>query len=508
VAAAKKKASKGKKAAAPEQAAAVAEAPQPATTPETTAPEPSVAELPKDGPAVEPQPESPADVKVDVGAVQENTGEESATPEVETTTTVEPDTVPAPKTEKEDPEEKEEKKGKKGKSKTDAAEEEFLAVVGQLKERYGGAVELLKNIPIDGTPTMSTGNFGLDVATFGGLRRGRLYRFWGRPKSAKTGSALNVVEQFTSNHCAECFEHRLKCKCKGDFVYAKALYVDVEGRVSDNQPWALKHGIHPDRLIFVSPKGGEMVVDVADAVLRSNVGIGLIVIDSIAQITPQAEVLKAAEKGITIGRAAQLINSAMRKWVCSIVSKDIAASNKPTVILINQIRNKTDGMGSPDVMPGGLGQGYVSACDIKFTQKAAHYIKKNAKGQWEDKTTSFDGTGFRPGPDDAPNYFEIDYKVTDSGICPPRRFGTFNYWLRAGHGRRVGDVDNTTRVWEYVTAYKLMQALKVGYKLDNLEAKTQRELKAAFLADPDVQERVWNTLVERLKEPDTIETTG
>src|SRR5690606_2864457 len=106
----------------------------------------------------------------------------------------------------------------------------------------------------------------------------------------------------------------------------------------------------------VSPKGGEQVVDIADAALRSDVGIGLVIIDSIAQMSAQAEVTKAAEKGMTIGRNAMLVNSALRKWVCSIVSKDITSAKKPTIILINQIRNKTEAMGNPDVMPGGLGQ--------------------------------------------------------------------------------------------------------------------------------------------------------
>lgn len=506
----KKKVSKGKKAAEPESVA-VSEAPvsvvEPATVTkppavvEPSAPESSVAELPKEE---ESEPEVADELPTNDEGVQENQGDDDDSQPAEdgeTFTSSEPDSVPAapkaPKAAK--------KASAKGKSKgKQDAEEEFLAFVGSMKEHWKGSLELGINLSTDGTPTMSTGNFGLDVATFGGLRRGRLYRFWGRPKSAKTGSALNVVEQFTSNHCARCFDHRLLCKCPGEFRYAKALYVDVEGRVSDNRPWAEKHGISMDRLVFVSPKGGEQVVDVADAVLRSNVGIGLVVVDSLAQMTAQAEVLKAAEKGMTIGRGAQLINSALRKWVCSIVSKDIASPTKPTVILINQIRNKTDGRGPPDVMPGGMGQGYASACDIKFTQRAAHYLKKNAKGGYDDKVVEFGDTGFRPGKDDAPNYFEIDYKVTESGICPPKRWGSFNYWLRAGHGRRVGDVDNLAKVWEYAKAYKFMEATKKGWKIDALEAKTQRELQESFVATPDVQDRVWNALVNKLTDPDAL----
>ena len=134
---------------------------------------------------------------------------------------------------------------------------------------------------------MSTGNFVLDRITYGGLRRGRVYRYWGRPKSAKTGSALNCAEAFTSNHCADCFDHRLLCKCKrSSFNYAKMMYVDVEGRISDNRPWIEAHGIHPKRIAMVAPKGGEQVVDMADAALRSNAGIGLM---GIFEGTPRTE---------------------------------------------------------------------------------------------------------------------------------------------------------------------------------------------------------------------------
>jgi len=790
------------------------------------------------------------------------------------------------------------------KKKSEAApslDEAFGAWMSAAKERWPGSIEIASGLPVDGTPTMSTGNFVLDRMTYGGLRRGRLYRFWGVYKSAKTGSALNCCEAFTSNHCGRCYEHRLICKCEGDFVFAKALYVDVEGRIADNRPWAEAHGIHPDRLAMVAPKGGEQVVDIADAALRSDAGIGLIVIDSLAQMTAVDEVTKAAEKGKTIGRNAMLINSALRKWVCSIVSKDIASTRKPTIILINQIRKKTssfgcfhsdtpvmfadgsqhsikdvveqrltgpvlswdgervvertvtgwhdnglleegqewltfrtegtggrrgaigftctpnhvlvtedgkevaasevrvgshllswyeqtlsrierdvivgslfgdghlhatdgrdaaaslvlanqeqpdylewklnlirslgftrrpsangrvafatnssfelgllrqkfykpraiadsgknyrqipldvledaslltlavwymddghlrtDGVGgsisikrlsptngrlvartmtkryeasyqesqktvrftaagfrrfsrdiacfvppcmaykllpehraeagchdfedsmigrcvleapnpgpiltrggrdysfigrkrreafaqglvveprrrtigskvtkihtakrkmrsrrkydltvegdsfylvggdsrgvvvhnSPDVMPGGEGQGYASACDIKFTKRQKHYLMPDGKGGFGDKVVKFGGK-WKPGEDDTADFIEIEAKVTDSGICPPGRYGTFHYWMRAGHGRRCGDTDNTLWLWDYSKKYELLKKNEKGqgYTLMGLAARTQKDMEKLFLEDIDVQEKVWIKLMDIL----------
>jgi RecA/RadA recombinase len=371
----------------------------------------------------------------------------------------------------------------------------FDAFVFAAKERWPGSIEKASELSVDGTPVMSTGNFVLDRMTYGGLRRGRLYRFWGKPKSAKTGSALNCAEAFTSNHCADCFDHRSKCKCKGAFRYAKCLYIDVEGRVSDNRPWAEAHGIEPTRLAFVSPKGGEQVVDIADAALRSDAGIGLIIVDSIAQMSSASEITKTAEKGQTIGRNAMLINSALRKWVCSLVSKDIDCKQKPTIILVNQIRNKTGAYGNPDTMPGGLGQDYASACDIKFTRRLRHYLMPDGKGGFADKVVKFGGTGFKPGEDDTADFIEIEAKVTESGICAAGRYGTFNYWQRAGHGHRVGDTDNALWLWNYAKKYELLKKDGANYQLASLEAKTQREMETLFGASVEAQEQVWNELM-------------
>jgi RecA/RadA recombinase len=387
-------------------------------------------------------------------------------------------------------------KKKATKKKKDEVVDPFEAFVAAAKTRWPGSIEKASDLPVDGTPTMSTGNFVLDRMTYGGLRRGRLYRFWGIPKSAKTGSALNCAEAFTSNHCSNCFEHRLKCECKGEFNYAKCLYVDVEGRISDNRPWAEAHGIATERLLMVSPKGGEQVVDIADAALRPDAGIGLVIIDSIAQMTSTDEVTKAAEKGKTIGRNAMLVNSALRKWVCSIVSKDITSTNKPTIILINQLRNRVAAFGNPDVMPGGMGQGYASACDIKFTKRQKHYLLPDGKGGIKDHVVKF-GSKFKPGEDDTANFVEIEAKVTDSGICPPGRYGTFNYWMQPGHGRRSGDTDNTLWLWEYAKKYELLKKKEKGqgYVLGNLEARTQKEMEKIFIEDLDAQEQVWLDLM-------------
>ena len=160
-------------------------------------------------------------------------------------------------------------------------------------------------------------------------------------------------------------------------------------------------------------------------------------------------------------------------------------------------------------MPGGLGQEFASACDIKFTKRQKHYLMPNDKGGFDDKVVKYGDSGFAPEEDDTADFVEIECKVTESGICAPGRFGTFNYWLRAGHGRRVGDVDNPLWLWEYAKKYKVMETLDKGgyrmqgvdgvnHKVPSIEARTQKDLEAQFMAAPELQEAVWTRLIDIL----------
>ncbi len=194
-----------------------------------------------------------------------------------------------------------------------------------------------------------------------------------------------------------------------------------------------------------------------------------------------------------------LVNSALRKWVCSIVSKDISSRMKPTIICINQIRQKPSAFGNPDVMPGGMGMGYASACDIKFTKRQKHYLVPDGKGGFKDEVVKWQGK-FKPGEDDTASFIEIETKVTDSGICPPGRYGVFNYWMQAGHGRRIGDTDNVLWLWDYSKKHTLLRKKEKGqgYTLCGLEARTQKDMEKLFIESPDTQERVWSELMKIL----------
>jgi len=372
----------------------------------------------------------------------------------------------------------------------------FGAFKAAAQKKWAGNIGVASELNVK-VPRISFGNVALDIATFGGLAQGRMCRLFGMPKSAKTGTALNAAAE-VQNHCSVCMR-REECNCDNRSP-AGVLWVDAEGRSGDNLSWMLGHGFkHPDLLMIQQPPTGEQVVDLIDAAIRDeSAGFGVIVLDSIANVVSSAEINKATEDGGVMGRNAMLINSAMRKWTSSLNARGISGKAKPTIILLNQIRNKLDGYGSPDVVPGGLGQGFATSLDIKFTKRAVHYLVDDGNGKFTDKAAGGGAKGFTPDEDAIPDYAEIEFKVVESSMCPKGRYGTFNYWLRNAHGRRVGDPDNVERLFAYGKNYNLFTKTKEGYVWKDLKEPTQEKLEAALAASPEMQKAVWNEIVERL----------
>ncbi len=182
--------------------------------------------------------------------------------------------------------------------------------------------------------TISTGALALDVALgIGGLPRGRVTEIFGPESSGKTTLALHVVAeaQRAGGVCAFIdAEHAL------DPVYAKAIGVDV------------------DELLLSQPDTGEQALEISDVLIRSG-AIDVVVVDSVAALTPRAEI--EGEIGDShVGLQARLMSQALRK-----LSANINKTNS-MCIFINQLREKIGVMfGSPEVTPGGRALKFFSS---------------------------------------------------------------------------------------------------------------------------------------------------
>ena len=202
------------------------------------------------------------------------------------------------------------------------------AVLTQIEKAYGkGAIMKLGdeagNTDIEVIPT---GCLSLDLALgIGGLPRGRMIEIYGPESSGKTTVALHAVAEAQKLGGIAAFidaEHAL------DPVYAKAL------------------GVNLDELYVSQPDTGEQALDIVDHLVRSS-AVDIIVVDSVAALTPKAEI--EGDMGDShVGLQARLMSQALRK-LTAIVNK-----SKTCVVFINQLREKVGVMfGNPEVTPGG-----------------------------------------------------------------------------------------------------------------------------------------------------------
>lgn len=220
------------------------------------------------------------------------------------------------------------------------------AALEQIKRAHGqGAVMRLgEEGHIAGIESVPTGSLGLDLALgIGGMPRGRVVEIYGPESSGKTTLALHVLAQAQKTGGACAFvdaEHAL------DPVYAKKLGIDVS------------------ELLISQPDHGEQALEITDTLVRSG-AIDVVVVDSVAALTPRAEL--AGEMGdVQPGSQARLMSQAMRKLTGSI------SRSNCMVVFINQIRMKIGVMyGSPETTAGGMALKFYSSVRLDVRRIAA-----------------------------------------------------------------------------------------------------------------------------------------
>jgi recombination protein RecA len=210
---------------------------------------------------------------------------------------------------------------------TDAKKKALSIALSQIKKQHGeGAVMRLgdaSQVPVE---TISTGSLGLDIALgIGGFPRKRIIEIYGPESSGKTTLALQTIAE---------------CQKMGGI----AAFVDAEHAL--DPIYAGKLGVNLDDLLVSQPDTGEQALEIVDMLVRSN-AVDVIVIDSVAALTPRAEI--EGEMGDAhMGLQARLMSQALRK-----LAGNINRSNT-LVIFINQIRMKIGVMfGNPETTTGG-----------------------------------------------------------------------------------------------------------------------------------------------------------
>ncbi|MDH5221705.1 MAG: recombinase RecA, partial [Betaproteobacteria bacterium] len=203
----------------------------------------------------------------------------------------------------------------------------LAAALSQIEKQYGkGSIMKMNSEAIKDIQVVSTGSLGLDLALgVGGLPRGRVVEIYGPESSGKTTLTLQVIAEMQK-------------------MGGTAAFIDAENALDPS--YAAKLGVKTDDLLISQPDTGEQALEIADMLVRSG-AVDVIVVDSVAALTPKAEI--EGEMGEPqMGLQARLMSQALRKLTANI------KRTNTLVIFINQIRMKIGVMfGNPETTTGG-----------------------------------------------------------------------------------------------------------------------------------------------------------
>jgi recombination protein RecA len=221
---------------------------------------------------------------------------------------------------------------------SDGKQAALQRVIAQIEKQYGqGAIMQMDEQSYARIEGISTGALSLDIALGGaGIPRGRVTELFGPESSGKTTLALHVI-------------------ASAQKAGGVAAFIDAEHALDTT--WAKKLGVDVSSLLVSQPDTGEQALDIAEMLIASN-SVDVIVIDSVAALTPKAEL--EGEMGDThVGLQARLMSQAMRK-LTGIINK-----SKTALVFINQIRMKIGVMfGNPETTPGGKALKFYSSVRI------------------------------------------------------------------------------------------------------------------------------------------------
>jgi recombination protein RecA len=337
----------------------------------------------------------------------------------------------------------------------------LVAALGQIEKQFGkGSVMRLGDSAIvRDVPVVSTGSLGLDVALgIGGLPRGRVVEIYGPESSGKTTLTLQVIAEAQ--------------KAGGT-----AAFVDAEHALDPT--YAEKLGVNLDDLLVSQPDTGEQALEITDMLVRSG-AVDVIVVDSVAALTPKAEI--EGEMGDShVGLQARLMSQALRKLTGSI------KRTNAMVIFINQIRMKIGVMfGSPETTTGGNALKFYSSVRLDIRRIGA--LKK--------------------GDEVIGNQTRV--KVVKNKVAPPFRQAEFEILYGSGISREgeIIDLGAQHNIIDKSGSWYSYNGDRIGQGKDNV--------RQFLIEHPDVSAEIEGKLRELLlpkklgavQEADAAETVG
>lgn len=296
----------------------------------------------------------------------------------------------------------------------------LAAALQQIEKQFGkGSIMRMGDDSVErDIQTVSTGSLGLDIALgLGGLPRGRVVEIYGPESSGKTTLTLQVIAEMQK-------------------IGGTAAFIDAEHALDAG--YAEKLGVKVSDLLISQPDTGEQALEIADMLVRSG-GIDVVVIDSVAALTPKAEI--EGEMGDQLpGLQARLMSQALRKLTANI------KRTNTLVIFINQIRMKIGVMfGSPETTTGGNALKFYAS--VRMDIRRTGSIKKN------DEVVGS----------------ETKVKVVKNKVAPPFKEAHFDIFYGEGISREgeIVDLGVAHNIVDKSGAWYAYSGDKIGQGKDN-----------------------------------------
>ncbi|MCX6733255.1 MAG: recombinase RecA [Candidatus Peregrinibacteria bacterium] len=299
--------------------------------------------------------------------------------------------------------------------------------LSQIEKSFGkGAIMRMGESARIAIETIPTGSLSLDVALGGGVPKGRIIEIFGPESAGKTTLALHILSEMQKTG-------------------GQAAFIDAEHALDPD--YARRIGVDVDNLLISQPDSGEQALEIVQTLVASN-AVDIIVVDSVAALTPRAEI--EGEMGdAQMGAQARLMSQAMRKLTALI------GKSRTTVIFLNQLRMKIGVMfGNPETTPGGNALKFYSS--VRLEIRAAGKLEE---GTGDDKR--FIGIRSR-------------VKIVKNKVAPPFKIAEFDILYATG-------ISFTGDVLDLATKYEIISKSGAFYSYNNERLGQGRENAKDYL---------------------------